>query len=98
LISNITSEPEYIESQKIHKQKQEMASVESWGFPEKFAGTNFRTWKVTMEMVLLGRDLWSVVEGSELKPSTPGTKQIAWDWKDGQARVSILLNVKDSTL
>jgi len=30
-----------------------------------------------MEMVLLGRDLWSVVEGSELKPSTPDTRQIA---------------------
>jgi hypothetical protein len=45
-------------------------------------------------MVLLGRDLWSVVEGSELKPSTPGTKQIAWHRKDGQARASILLNAK----
>ncbi len=43
------SEPEYIESQKIHKQKQKMASVESPGFPEKFAGTNFHTWKVKME-------------------------------------------------
>jgi hypothetical protein len=39
-----------------------------------------------------------VVEGSELKPSTPGTRQITWDRKDGQARASILLNVKDSTL
>jgi hypothetical protein len=98
LISNMISEPEYIESQKIHKQKRKMASVESPGFPEKFAGTNFHTWKVKMEMVLLGRDLWSVVEGRELKPSTPGTRQIAQHRKDGQARASILLNVKDSTL
>jgi hypothetical protein len=51
-----------------------MASVESGGFPDKFDGTNFHTWKVKMEMVLLGRDLWSVVEGSELKPSTLGTR------------------------
>ncbi len=96
LISNMISEPEYIESQKIHKQKQKMASVESGGFPEKFDGTNFHTWKVKMEMVLLGRDLWSVVEGSELKPSTLGTRQM--DRKDAQARASILLNMKDSTL
>jgi hypothetical protein len=49
-------------------------------------------------MVLLGRDLWSVVEGSELKPSTLGTRQMAQDKKDGWARASNLLNVKDSTL
>jgi hypothetical protein len=60
-----------------------MASVESRFVPGKFDGTSFHTWKVRMEMVLLDRDLSSVVEGSELKPSTLGTRQMAQDKKDG---------------
>jgi hypothetical protein len=39
---------------------------------------------------VVGQDFWSVVEGSELKPSTLGTRQITWDRKDGQARASIM--------
>jgi hypothetical protein len=35
---------------------------------------------------------------NELKPSTPSTKQITWERKDGQERANILLNLKDSTL
>ncbi len=50
-----------------------------------------------MKMVL-NKDVWNVVDGSELKPSTLGTRQIAREKKDGQAKANILLNVKYSTL
>jgi hypothetical protein len=46
----------------------------------------------------LDKDLWNEVDGSELEPSTLGTRKIAWENKDGQTRASILLNVKYSTL
>ncbi len=35
-----------------------------------------------------------MVEGSELKPSTLGTRQITWDRKDGQARASIMSKIQ----
>jgi len=43
------------------------------GNSKKFDGTNFHTWKVQMKMVL-NKDVWNVVDGSELKPSTLGTR------------------------
>lgn len=48
--------------------------------------------------MMLDKDIWNLVNGSELKPSTFGTRQIAQEKKDGQTRANILLNVKYSTL
>jgi len=48
--------------------------------------------------MVLNEDLWNVVDGSELKPSTFGTRQITWEKKDDQTKATIFLNVKYSTL
>jgi hypothetical protein len=30
---------------------------------------NYRTWKYSMKMVLMVKDLWEVVDGTDVKPS-----------------------------
>jgi hypothetical protein len=41
-----------------------MVSIESQVILERFDGTNFHTWKVKREIVLLNKDFWSVVDKS----------------------------------
>jgi hypothetical protein len=41
-----------------------MVSIESQVILERFDRTNFPTWKVRKEMVLLNKDFWSVVDKS----------------------------------
>jgi hypothetical protein len=48
--------------------------------------------------MLLDSDFWKVVNGIRLQLSSLGTKQAAWEYKHGQAKVNILLCVRDSTL
>jgi hypothetical protein len=63
---------------------------------EKFDGTNFHTWKVKDEDGVVGLGFLECGKHmNELKPSTPITKQITWERKDGQERANILLNLKD---
>ena len=38
---------------------------------------NYRTWKYSMKMVLMVKDLWEVVDGTETKPSGE-TEALAW--------------------
>ena len=52
--------------------------------------TNYRTWKFSMRMVLLARDLWEVVSGEEVKPETEREGQ-AWDKKARKALAMIAL-------
>lgn len=49
-------------------------------------------------MVLLDSDFWSLVKGIRLELSSLGTKQVAWEYRHGQSKVSILLCVGNSTL
>jgi hypothetical protein len=48
--------------------------------------------------MLLDSDFWSIVNGSRLQLSSLGTKQATWQYRHGQAKVNILICVKDSTL
>ena len=32
---------------------------------EKLTGANYHSWKFSMKMVLIGKDLWEVVNGTE---------------------------------
>lgn len=64
---------------------------------DKFDGTNFHLWKVRMQMYLLDKDLWRIVDGSETRPTTIA-EQPDWDKRDGKARANILLHLKDSQL
>ncbi len=54
---------------------------------DRFDGSNYHTWKFRMEMILLDKDLWLVVDGTSVRPSTTNG-QIAWDRRDQRARAS----------
>jgi hypothetical protein len=49
-------------------------------------------------MVLLDSDFWSIINGIRLELSSLGTKQVAWEYRHGQSKGSILLCVGNSTL
>ena len=50
---------------------------------------NYRTWKFSMKMVLMAKDLWNVVDGS--KPSGDGATE--WEKKDQKALAYISLSL-----
>jgi hypothetical protein len=53
--------------------------------------SNYRTWKFSMRMMLLAKDLWDVVDGDETgKPVEDGT---AWERKARKALALITLSV-----
>jgi hypothetical protein len=60
---------------------------------DKFDGTNFHVWKVRMQMYLLDKDLWKIVDGFEMRPIMTQLK-IDWDKKNGKAKANILLHLK----
>ena len=51
---------------------------------------NYRTWKLSMRMVLQARDLWEVVSGEEVKPEAEAEAQ-AWEKKARKALATIAL-------
>jgi hypothetical protein len=57
--------------------------------------SNYRTWKYSMKMVLLVKDLWDVVDGTEVKPS--GDKEAAaWTKKSQKALAYISLSLSST--
>jgi hypothetical protein len=52
--------------------------------------TNYRTWKFSMKMVLMAKDLWGVVDGSEVKSSENATD---WEKKNQKALAYISLSL-----
>ena len=53
---------------------------------------NYRTWKYSMKMVLMVKDLWEVVDGTEVKPSDE-KEALAWMKKSQKALVHISLSL-----
>jgi|SRR5579859_1663142 len=53
--------------------------------------SNYRTWKFSMKMVLLAKDLWGVVDGSEVKSS--GDAATEWEKKNQKALAYISLSL-----
>ena len=51
---------------------EETSSLETYGKVEKLTADNYYTWKFNMKMVLMGRDLWEIVEGTEILPQEAG--------------------------
>jgi len=53
----------------------------------RFKGTNFHLWKFQIHVVLLGRDLMDVVDGSDAKPEDTAAADVraVWRRKDNQA-------------
>jgi hypothetical protein len=78
---------------------------------EKLSGDNFTSWKFKLQLILMDRCLWEIVDGTEVAPSnTSGNvsgsgnddvkPQTYIDWKkrDNQALAQIALTVSNSEL
>jgi gag-polypeptide of LTR copia-type/Domain of unknown function (DUF4219) len=66
---------------------------------EKLDATNYHAWKHKIRMVLIDKELWDVVDGSEEEPTTSNaTKTKAWQKMNDKALATISLSVKDSEL
>lgn len=61
---------------------------------DRFDGENFHLWKFQMRVVFMGRDLLTIVDGSEVKPDEAGPDQVAWIKRDSQA-ISLLCQALD---
>jgi hypothetical protein len=44
-------------------------------------GNNYTTWSEEMKALLRSKGLWRLVDGKEMRPSTPAKEQEAWDIK-----------------
>ena len=51
---------------------------------------NYRTWKFSMRMVLMAKDLWGVVDGSEVKSESGDAE---WEKKNQKALAYISLSL-----
>lgn len=76
------------------KLQTEMASTSGRVDIEKFNGNSYELWKLSMEDLLVDRDLWVALSGS--KPS--GMKQEDWDLAYRKAKGLIRLCLADSVL
>ena len=65
----------------------------------KFAGTNFHTWKFKMQMVLEERDLWDVVSGEvKLEHCVSTLDKSTFKRKSHKALAIVCLAMEDSQL
>lgn len=62
---------------------------------DKLDGSNYYAWKFKIRMVLIDKELWGVVGGSEARPQE---NDGAWKKKDEKALATICLTIKDSEL
>jgi hypothetical protein len=60
-------------------------------------GSNYHTWKFKMEMIFLEKDLWSVVDETNVKPNL-ANGQIAWDRRDQRARANLITNLRNNQM
>jgi len=63
---------------------------------EKLNTTNYNSWSVKMELILILNDFFSIVDGSEPDPGTATPEatasQILWKQKDSKAHATIMLH------
>src|ERR1700716_3904432 len=64
---------------------------------EKLDGINYHVWKFKMQLILEDKDLFGVIDGSEVKPEK-GDASAEWVKRDKKARVTICLAMSDSIL
>ena len=65
---------------------------------EKLDSTNYHAWKFKMQMVLVDKDLWDIIEGSGEEPEEESSERKSWKVRDRKALATICLSVKDSEL
>ena len=64
---------------------------------EKFSGLNFPSWKAKIQMQLMNKNLWGIVNGSEVAPKD-AKELIEWKNRDDKAKSIIGLALSDSQL
>ena len=67
---------------------------------DKLNGSNYHAWKFKIQMVLIDKDIWDVIDGSEEEPMAESSVAAsgAWNKKDKKALATICLSVTDSEL
>jgi hypothetical protein len=74
---------------------------------DKLSGDNFSSWKFKLQLILMDRGLWEIVNGTEVAPANTNTSgsndtkpQLYIDWKkrDNQALAQIALTVSNTEL
>jgi hypothetical protein len=67
--------------------------------PERFGGQNYPTWKYKMRMVLIDKDFWNIVDGSEtLEAGASLKKRKAFQQRENKAHATIVLSLHDNQL
>lgn len=64
---------------------------------EKFNGLNFHIWKVKIQMQLMNKNLWGIINGNEKSPTDPN-KWLEWHNRDDKAKAIIGLALLGSKL
>jgi hypothetical protein len=64
---------------------------------DRFDGSNYHTWKFRPEMILLDKDLWLVVDGKSVRPSTTNG-QTTWERRDQRAKASFIINLRNNQM
>ena len=64
---------------------------------EKFNGNNFYNWKVKIQLFLMSKNLWGIVDGSKTIP-TDLTQLSAWEKREERDKSMIGLTLLDSQL
>src|SRR5579871_1362513 len=67
---------------------------------EKFTTSNYQTWKVMVQMILIEKDLWDVVSRDHAKPTdiVSQAEKLDWKRKADKARAIIILSISSSEL
>lgn len=61
--------------------------------------SNYASWSIKIEMLLIRSELWSVVDGSEPSPPSSNVADLTvWQLKDSKARSDILLHCGEKQL
>ena len=89
-----TGEPPLVE---IVTRKQNKTKMEESFNVEKLTGPNYHSWKFSMKMLLVGKDLWDVVNGSEVvEPNASEVERKKFRKRENYALSVICLAVSTS--
>lgn len=64
----------------------------------KLDGSNFVNWKFKMQTLMEGYNVWTIVNGSEVKPTAPQVAVQDWEKRECKAKILLRMSVKDSII
>src|SRR5579871_1944110 len=67
---------------------------------KKLNGNNYSTWKIMIKMILIDKELWSIVNEEKVRPSENATpaEQLNWKIQADKAIVTIIFSISKSEL